>query len=207
MLGANQSAPTPVAIETPRFLNDLSSLSSQPVATLNHPDAAFAATSASSGDSSGSPKMFLQAPGARRYVGTEQNPGMIELLNAKADQHSVFANDLGNHLFAELRHRERDDQIARVKLPEDLRPVIITATLTKDGKLTELVLEQHSGKTLVDNMFLDACKKALWSRNPPVGALNSSGVYRVRVEGRVKTWASTGDGRWEYKTWIGIGLL
>jgi hypothetical protein len=205
--GSSQPAQQPLAVETPRFVNDLSALSSQPVATLNHPAAAYAATAADTHSSTGSSHIFLQAPGVNRYVGTDTNPGTEKLLNAKADQYAVFANDLANHLFAELRRREVDDQIARVKLPDDLKPVVITATLDKQGNLTELVLEQHSGKTLVDKLFIDACKKALWARNPPVGALADTGVYRIRIEGKLTTWASVENGRWRYKTWIGIGLL
>jgi hypothetical protein len=207
MLGGSQPAQQPLAVQTPRFVNDLSALSSQPVTALNNPTAAYAAT-ASGNDSWGdSRRIYLQAPGANKYVGTDTNPGTEKLLNPKADQYAVFANSLADHLFAELRRREMDDEIARVKLPDDLKTVVITATLDKQGKLTELVLEQHSGKTLVDNLFINACKKALWAQNPPPGALADTGVYRVRVEGRLTTWASIGDGRWRYKTWIGVGLL
>ncbi len=205
--GSGQPAPQPLAVETPRYLNDLSTLSSEPVTALSHPAAAYAATSADSGNSADSRRIFLQAPGTNKYVGTDTNPGTEKLLNPKADQFAVFAGDLADHLFAELRRREMGDDIARVKLPDDLKPVVITATLSKQGKLTELVLEQHSGKTLVDNLFINACKKSLWARNPPPGALADTGVYRIRVEGKLTTWASIGDGRWRYKTWIGIGVL
>jgi hypothetical protein len=207
MLGGSQSAQQPLAVETPRFVNDLSTLSSQPVTALSHPAAAYAATAPNSESSAASRRIYLQAPGASMHVGTDTTPGTEKLLNSKADQYAVFASDLADHLFAELRRREMDDDIARVKLPDDLKEVVITATLDKQGKLTELVLEQHSGKTLVDHLFIGACKKALWARNPPPGALTDTGVYRVRVEGKLTTWASLGDGRWRYKTWIGIGLL
>jgi hypothetical protein len=207
MLGGGQPAEQPVAVETPRFVNDLSTLSSQPVTTLSHPAAAYAATHSGDDISADSRRIYLQAPGINKYVGTDTNPGTEKLLNPKADQYAVFASDLADHLFSELRRREMDDEIARVKLPDDLKPVVITATLDKHGKLTELVLEQHSGKTLVDNLFISACKKALWAHNPPPGALADTGVYRIRVEGKLATWASIGDGRWRYKTWIGIGLL
>jgi hypothetical protein len=205
--GSNQSEQQPLAVETPRYVNDLSTLSTQPFTVLSHPAAAYAATSGDSETSANARHIYLQAPGTNKYVGTDTNPGTEKLLNPKADQYAVFASDLADHLFAELRRREMDDEIARVKLPDDLKLVVITATLDKQGKLTELVLEQHSGKTLVDNLFIDACKKALWARNPPAGALTDTGVYRIRVEGRLTTWASIGDGRWRYKTWIGIGLL
>jgi hypothetical protein len=205
--GSNQPAQQPLAVETPRYLNDLSKLSPQPFTALSHPAAAYAATSGDAENAANARRIYLQAPGSSKYVGTDTNPGTEKLLNPKADQYAVFASDLADHLFAELRRREMDDEIARVKLPDDLKPVVITATLDKQGKLTELVLEQHSGKTLVDNLFIDACKKSLWARNPPPGALADTGVYRVRVEGKLTTWASIGDGRWRYKTWIGIGLL
>lgn len=204
---SKEQAPQPQEVVTPRFVNNLSSLSSQPVHALNNPAAAYAVTQRPAASPEGGRKVYLQAPGVSHDIGTDTNPGTISLLNRKADRYAIFANDLANHLYAEVRRRELDPEVARVKLPNDLKPVIITATLTKQGHLTELVLEQHSGKTMVDSLFINACKKALWSRNPPAGALSANGTYQVRVEGRLTTWASVGDGVWRYKTWIGIGLM
>jgi hypothetical protein len=207
IFGGNAQEQLPVAVETPRFVNDLSQLSPQPITALNHPTDAFKAASSGPNDSGAKNRSYLESLGTTKYVGTEENPGTEKLLNSKAAQFTAFSDDLANHLYAELRRREMDDQIARVKLPDDLRPVVITATIDKQGKLTELVLEQHSGKSLVDQLFLNACKKALWLQNPPPQALSDTGDYRVRIEGKLTTWASVGDGRWRYKTWIGIGLL
>jgi hypothetical protein len=207
MFGGNQPEQQPAAVETPRFVNDLSQLSTQPVPALSHPAEAFRVAAPGQKNPDAQNRAYLESLGTTKYVGTEENPGTEKLLNPKAAQFAPFSDDLANHLFAELRQREMDDQIARVKLPDDLKPVVITAILDKQGKLTELVLEQHSGKSLVDQLFINACKKSLWAKNPPPQALSESGDYRVRVEGKLITWASIGDGRWRYKTWVGIGLL
>ena len=67
-------------------------------------------------------------------------------------------------------------------MPDNVRPVIIEATMDGDGQLTELVLQQLSGSGAVDQFMIQACKKGLWMRNPPPEARAGDGNYRMRIE-------------------------
>jgi hypothetical protein len=206
------SAPTAAAPTyagaPPERVTDLSALSAN--STLNASGAAAALRTANALErtrAAESDRAFLDAPGRVRHVGTEQNPGEETLLNAKAAKFPTFCGSLLDHLFTELRHRERDDDIAVLRLPTELRPVIITATLDKNGRIRELVLEQHSGKGIIDRLFIDACKKALWAPAPPRDALTPDGVYRVRIEGHLENYATLDEKHWNFKTFLGIALL
>ena len=112
-----------------------------------------------------------------------------------------------HHLWVAVRKAENENKIARLKLPRDLQPVVLTATLDSHGKLKEIVLEQHCGKGVVDRMFIDAAKKALWANNPPTEAAMPDGNYRVRAELRLQNFASTDEGLWSFKTYVGLALL
>jgi hypothetical protein len=196
---------TPEAVSTPHFVNDLSTLSAQPINPIMDPSAAFAATHA--GGDSGAGRANEEAPGTTRHVGNDQNPGVEQLLNPKAAKYASFSGQLVNHLWTAVRKRENDDDIARLNLPSDLQPVVLTATLDSRGRLKEIVLEQHCGKGVVDRMFIGAAKKSLWATNPPREAAMPDGNYRLRVELKLENFASLGDGRWFFKTYVGLALL
>jgi len=195
----------PAAVSTPRFVTDLSTLSAQPINPIMDPSAAFAATHAGGG--SGLEHANEEAPGTTRHVGNDQNPGVEQLLNPKAAKFANFTGLLVDHLYVAVRKREKTDEIARLNLETDLLPVILTATLDPSGKLKEIVLEQHCGKGILDRMFIDAAKSSLWVTNPPKDAAMPDGFYRMRVELRLENYASMGDNRWFFKTYIGIALL
>jgi hypothetical protein len=91
-------------------------------------------------------------------------------------------------------------------LPSDIKPVVITAIMDKNGKLTELILEQHSGKARIDQMMLDVCKKAIWYRNPPAEALAEDGTYHLTINGRLENYASQDETHWSFFTRIGLGI-
>jgi hypothetical protein len=146
-------------------------------------------------------------PGMVHHVGTGREPGEEVLLDAKAAQFATFCRDIMDHLFIQLQLMEHDDQISRLKLPEDPPPVIITATLDQSGKLTELVLEQHSGKAAIDRMMIAACKRAVWAKNPPLDAATLNGTYRLRIEGRFVNLSSMDGRTWTFRTTIGIAIL
>ncbi|HVA78115.1 MAG TPA: hypothetical protein VNF27_09480 [Candidatus Binataceae bacterium] len=196
---------SPEAVSTPHFVNDLSAISAQPINPITDPSAAFAATHANG--NSGSGRADEEAPGTVRHVGNDQNPGVEQLLNPKAAKFASFSGLLVHHLWTAVRKRENDDDIARLNLPSDLQPVVLTATMDSRGKLNEIVLEQHSGKGIVDRMFIGAAKKSLWATNPPREAAMPDGNYRVRVELKLENFASMGDGRWFFKTYVGLALL
>jgi len=203
--GCGSSQPVePQAVATPRTLSDLSTLSSKPVNPFSNTDAAFAATHAGANQAEG--RAQEDTPGTTRHVGTDASPAEERLLNPKAAQFASFSGTILDQVWGQLRERERDDNIAKLKLSDELKPVIITATLGSDGKLKELVVEQHSGKGLIDRMFIEACKKGVWARNPPREAAGPNGIYQVRLECKLENFATTGKG-WTFKTYMGIALL
>ena len=192
----------PEAPSTPHYVNDLSTLSAKPVAEISNPHAAYEATTQT--DSFG--HAFQDQPGSQRHVGTDASPAVQQLMNLKAAQFAEFSGSLLDKLWGQVRLRETDDDIVRLKLPNTLQPVVLTATLAPDGKLEEIVIDQRSGKALIDKLFIDACKKSIWTNNPPKAAALPNGTYQVRIEGRIENFASQGN-RWTFKTYMGIAVL
>ncbi len=195
----------PEAVATPHFVSDLSALSSKPINPILDPNAAFAATHV--GDDAGSGRADEAAPGTTRNVGTDENPGVEQLLNPKAAQFASFTGLLLQHLWVAVHKAEKHNRIARLRLPRDLRASIIVATLDSHGTLKEIVLEQHCGEGVIDRMFIDAAKKALWATNPPSEAAMPDGNYRVRAVLRMHNFASMDEKTWRFKTYIGMALL
>ena len=192
----------PEAPSTPHYVNDLSTLSAKPVAEISNPHAAYEATNQT--DSFG--HAFQDQPGSERHVGTDASPAVQQLMNLKAAQFAEFSGSLLDKLWGQVRLRETDDDIVRLKLPNTLQPVVLTATLAPDGKLEEIVIDQRSGKALIDKLFIDACKKSIWTDNPPKAAALPNGSYQVRIEGRLENFASQ-KSRWTFKTYMGIAVL
>jgi hypothetical protein len=192
----------PEAPSTPHYVNDLSTLSAKPVAEISNPHAAYEATNQT--DSYG--HAFQDQPGSQRHVGTDASPAVQQLMNLKAAQFAGFSGSLLDKLWGQVRQRETDDDIVRLKLPDTLQPVVLTATLTPDGKLQEIVIDQRSGKAIIDKLFIDAAKKSIWTNNPPKAAALPNGTYQVRIEGRIENFANSGT-RWTFKTYMGIAVL
>jgi len=195
--------PEPEAVATPHFVNDLSALSSKTVTTID-PRAAYAATHSGT-DLNG--HAFEDQPGMQRHVGTDRMPAVEQLMNPKAAQFANFSGSLLDKIWGQLRLREEDEEIARLKLPTELKPVILTATLSPDGKLQEIVVEQHSGKGIIDNLIIDVCKKALWSPNPPKAAAQPNGTYQIQIEASLENFASVTADHWTFITYMGIKVL
>src|SRR5581483_4485216 len=135
------------------------------------------------------------------------SPTVEQFLNPKAAQFAQFSGSLLDKMWGQLRLRESEDQFAKVKVPTNIQPVVLTATLAPNGKLQEIVVEQHSGKAIIDQLFIDAAKKAIWAENPPKAAALPDGTYQLRIEGRLENFASTTANRWTFTTYIGIALL
>jgi hypothetical protein len=147
------------------------------------------------------------AIGTVRHVGDDKHPGEQRLLNKKAAKFDMISMRVMDQLFGAMESLEDDDPIARLKLPTDLRPVIITGTLNSKGKLQDLLIEQHSGEAAVDKMVVKACKQGLYINNPPPDALTPEGTYKIRLETRVENYASMDGETWEFKTYLGMALL
>ena len=194
----------------PKLLSDLSTVSDVPI----NPLAANATPARSERmlhDSrvdavTAGPRTFQTDPGISRVVGNEANPGTVRLLNAKAAQFGNFSALILDRIYARLIEAERSEEISRTRLPIELRPVVITAILNKSGKLTELILEQHSGKAKIDQMMLDVCKKSIWYENPPTAAISGDGTYKLTIKLKMENYASSDEHHWNFITDLGLGI-
>ncbi|HUO04800.1 MAG TPA: hypothetical protein VMU16_06335 [Candidatus Binataceae bacterium] len=193
---------------SPHIINDLSSMPG------GHIDPLAPSPITSRGESLMRPldsratafRAFQETPGLSRPVGEENAPGQERLLNAKAAKFANFSQAIMDHIYSVLEQLESTDEYARIKVPVEIQPVVLTAIMTKDGVLKELILERHSGHATIDKLFITACKRGMWFRNPPVAALSDDGTYRMKFEGRIENYASMGTGHWTFKTSIGLGL-
>jgi hypothetical protein len=203
--------PAPDSGPQPKLLSDLSTVSDAPINPLASANAAPARGEGMLHDSSpnavtAGPRTFQMEPGISRVVGNESNPGTVRLLNAKAAQFGDFSALILDRIYARLIEAERSEEISRTRLPTDIRPVVITAILNRSGKLTELILEQHSGKAKIDQMILDVCKKSIWYQNPPAAAISSDGTYKLTIKLKMENYASTDEHHWSFITDLGLGI-
>src|SRR5579863_9014483 len=200
--------PAPGAAPAPKMVTDLSSVSSAAIDPLG----ASAVPERGEGllrDAGGnplSPRTFGAEPGSTRSAGTEANPGEVRLLNAKAARFASFSQVILDRVFAQLQLAEKTEEISRTKLPTDIKPVVITAIMDRNGKLTELILEQHSGRARIDQMMIAVCKKAIWYRNPPPEALSGDGNYKLTIQCKLTNYASKDEAHWSFFTSLGVGL-
>jgi hypothetical protein len=197
--------PVPAAGQQPKLLSDLSTVSDVPIAVSAVPARGEGLLHESSGVSSG-PRTFEAAPGISREVGTDENPGTVRLLNDKAAKFGNFSAVILDRIFARLLVAERSEEISRNKLPTEIKAVVITAIMDKSGKLTELIVEQHSGKAEIDRMMLEVCKKSIWYENPPAAALSGDGNYKLTIKLKLENYASSDERHWSFITDLGLGL-
>jgi hypothetical protein len=193
----------------PKLLSDLSTVSDarvDPLASVNAVPAPGEGLLQDSGPVTAGPRTYETDPGISRNVGSERNPATVRLLNDKAAQFGNFASVILDRIYARLIIAERTEEISRTKLPTDLRAVVITAIMDKSGKLTELILEQHSGKAKIDQMMIDVCKKSIWYENPPVEALSGDGDYQLTIKMKLQNFATLDGGHWSFITDLSLGL-
>jgi hypothetical protein len=158
------------------------------------------------GPASAGPRTYQDEPGLSRVVGNESNPGTVRLLNGKAAKFGTFSGVILDRIYARLIEAERTEEISRTRLPTEIKAVVITAVMDKKGKLTELILEQHSGKANIDQMLLDVCRKSIWYENPPVEALSANGTYQLTIRLKLQNYASMDETHWSFTTDLGIGI-
>jgi hypothetical protein len=189
-------------------VTDLSQLApGSALAPFGKHDQIIARRVASDGDLRAGAPENLDALARVRQAGDSNHPAEQRLLNKKAAQFDMLSMHLLDQIFAQLQTLESQDEISHLKLPTDLRWVIITGTLNPHGVLKELVIEQHSGTAAVDKMMVAACKTGLYIRNPPAEAADASGNYKVRVEARLENYASLDGEHWKFKTYMGLAIL
>ncbi|HZC45265.1 MAG TPA: hypothetical protein VE243_02255 [Candidatus Acidoferrum sp.] len=192
----------------PKLLSDLSSVSDAPIDPL-HVNAAPARGEGllhDHGPVSAGPRTFQAEPGLSRVVGNEQNPGTVRLLNDKAAKFGNFSAVILDRIYAHLIVAERTEEISRTKLPTELKAVVITAIMDKSGKLTELILEQHSGQARIDQMMLDVCKSSIWYQSPPAAAISDDGTYKLTIRLKLENYASSDESHWNFITDLALGL-
>lgn len=204
--GSNASQPPPQPAG-PKLVTDLSTLSSS--------DAVNPFSKAATGGVAAMPQVSAsqaggateQAMGTVRHVGDDKHPGEERLLNRKAARFDMLSMRILDQLSGSMRDLEDQEPIVRMKLPTELRPVIVTGYLTPQGKLREIVIEQHSGVAAVDKMVVKACKRALYINNPPADALSGNGDYEMRIEARIENYSTLDSEHWQFKTYIGLAIL
>ncbi len=196
--------PKPLANQDsgPQQLTSLDSISNAPIEALKLNGAA----NASLAPNPQAEAALTEAPHLMHQAGTDHDPAEESLLNDKAAEYAAFSHALLERLYVQMRDLERTEQYSQLKVPEDIKPVVITAIMDRDGDLKELILEQHSGRANVDKMVIAACKKALWYRNPPVGALSDDGDYKFTIHGEIQNYASRDGRHWQFITKIGLGI-
>jgi len=59
----------------------------------------------------------------------------------------------------------------------------------------------------MDKLMIDACKKALYLRNPPADAAVANGDYEVRIEARMENFSTMDGEHWDFKTYMGLAIL
>jgi len=132
--------------------------------------------------------------------------GDVTLLNQKAARFPEFSYQMLNRMLPVAQKMAVSKLDAR-QLPMDIKPVILTATLTANGKLADIAIEQHSGVAAVDHIMIDACKSGLWAMNPPEDAADADHTYRVHFEGGIYNYNFDRYGQYSYVTHMGVGLL
>jgi hypothetical protein len=206
--GYTSPPPPPPAVggDQPHLVTDLSTLSAEPVNPLHTEVPQTTNKILAAPSNPNSPVPYQATPGLVRQAGDDQHPGEQQLLNDKAAKYANFTQVLLDRLYARIALAERTDEVAAVRISTDNKAVIITAILDKKGKLIELIVEQHSGKAIMDKMVLEACKKAIYYNNPPVGAATADGTYKLTIKAKFETYASLDQRHFSFITRLGIGV-
>ncbi|SRR5258708_6757046 len=200
--------PVPESGSQPKLLSNLNDVVATPVNpfAINQVPKRGEGFILDQGPVSAGPRTYQTEPGISRVVGNDANPGTVRLLNAKAAQFGSFAGVILDRIYARLIEAERTEEISRTRLPTEIKAVVITAIMDKKGKLTELILEQHSGRSNIDQMMLDVCKNSIWYENPPVAALTGDGNYQLTIRLKLENYASSDEKHWSFITDLGLGI-
>ena len=200
--------------DQPRTVTDLSQISSSrdvqaPMPQLNSPNssAAYSAHISNVEVQQNVERLFVSKVNQLRYrEGHADAPGDVTLLNEKAQKFSEFSYQLLNQTLTAARSIE-SERLAGRKLPVDIAPMVLTAVMDSQGRLTEISIDSHTGDHQVDQIIIDSCKQGLWSRNPPQQALRTDGMYRLRIRGYIRAYSIDFKGRYKYQTTLALGVL
>jgi hypothetical protein len=151
-------------------------------------------------------RLYLSKQQDLVHGGETRAAGDRTLLNAKARKFPEFSYALLNQTLV-VAQELATKNLQEHKLPEDIKPMILTAVMTPEGKLFDIAVEQHTGVGAVDRIIIDACKKGLWTMNPPRAALSDDGMFRMRFEGVIGNHSYDVQGNYTYITHVGLALL
>jgi hypothetical protein len=211
-------ATTEAGGEGPRVITNLSQLSSAPLSnpmmnaqnlvagTAALHDTAHNSNAAQSRADTNLEHLFLSKQRNLVHGGEARAAGDRTLLNQKARQYADFSYALLNQTLT-AAHDLEAEKLERHKLPDEIKPVVLTAVMTPAGRLADITVELHSGVAAVDRIIIDACKKGLWAINPPKGALASDGTFRMRIEGAINNYSYDLEGNYRYITHLGLALM
>jgi hypothetical protein len=199
--------------ERPEVLTDLSNLSASntvalPAAIqLREPESGAAHGKAPSRNETVTQRLAAEAPVTVYSQETASSaPHGTRLLNDKARKYAEFSDILLTQTLKAVQQLEAE-KLSQRRVRDDLNPVVLTAVMDSQGRLNEIAIEQHSGDLAIDHLFIDACKKGIWSRNPPIAARGSDNDYRVRIQGVIYNSSFDRYGQYTYDTELGLGLL
>jgi hypothetical protein len=222
--GLNPSVSTDAATGTSnegtRVITNLSQLSSTPTtapslnaqnlvngaASLHDDTAAASPLDAQSIADANLDHLYLSKQHSAVNGGEAPAAGDRTLLNAKAREFPEFSYAMLNQTLVAAQELEAQ-RLQDHPLPDDIKPIILVAVMTPEGKLTDLSIEQHTGVGDVDRLLIDACKKGLWAMNPPKAALAGDNTYRLRFEAVIRNHSYDVQGNYHYITHVGLALL
>ncbi len=218
---APAAAPPPAASYAPHVITNLSQVSTEDTAVMSLADEqhALAATPVAAatpsmgahapGDETPATlrRLFLNEPETARYTEAELPHSEERLLNAKAAEYPGFSSQMLSQLLKAMVKLESKPPVVTLPLSDDLKPVILTAVLSDQGQLQELIFEQHSGTAAIDNLVIAACKASLWANNVPKGGLAEDGNYRLRIEAKLSHYSADREGNQTFITRLGLGIL
>jgi hypothetical protein len=130
----DEPKPLPNQNSGPQQVTDLNSISTAPIDTLKMNGAA----SASLAPNRDAEAVLTEPPKLVHEAGTDHDPAEESLLNDKAAQYAAFSHALLERLYVQMRDLEGTEQYSQLKVPEDIKPVVITAIMDKNGDLKEL---------------------------------------------------------------------
>lgn len=206
--------PPPVASsDGPHVITDLSQISKAPVAGAANPgeQQAFIETESAKAPLSevtqyNLDRFYLSHPPIEIDAVGIKPRGDVTLLNKKAARFPEFSYPMLNRTLP-LAQKLGQAALDGREIPGDLKPVILTVTLSPIGHPTDIAIEQHSGVAAIDHVMIDACKQGLWAMNPPVAAAQPDQAYKLRFEGVIYNYSYNRYGQYSYITHIGLGVL
>jgi TonB family protein len=156
----------------------------------------------------GSGARFLDDNGGTSDYIPDLPDGDLTLLNAKANRFAVFIRRVALRVFAALR-RTGWETLSMNEVQSINQEAIVVVTLTQNGDIKSITINQASGSGAFDRSVQTASKSAS-DPNPPKAALTANGT--VVLEFHARTWARVEpssragmrERRWLY---LGTGML